>query len=217
MTGEQISMPSSPKNSEDHSVDEPIPKTKIGNNDRSLYSMLAKHYGNHLLHPIFLVHNINSWYKLGTAELFLGGKTTKMKGLPIVFDSGSTYTYFSGESYKALYSMLMNDMKGKKVYITNEDKSLPVCWKGSKPFKSIYDVKNLFEPIILKFKKSKLQLNPESYLVISTYHFKTKSSFKTMRNSRSDGLLQTTTGSQSPDSFSYNNFFIKENNNNRGK
>nr|KAJ0227953.1 hypothetical protein LSAT_V11C100020530 [Lactuca sativa] len=101
--------------------------------------MLAKHSGNHLLHPIFLVHNINSWYKLGTAELFLGGKTTRMKGLPIVFDSGSTYTYFSGEAYKALYSMLMNDMKGKKVYITNEDKSLPVCWKGSKPFKSIYD------------------------------------------------------------------------------
>nr|KAJ0190836.1 hypothetical protein LSAT_V11C800414090 [Lactuca sativa] len=90
-----------------------------------------------------------------------------MKGLPIVFDSGSTYTYFSGEAYKALYSMLMNDMKGKKVYITNEDKSLPVCWKGSKPFKSIYDVKNLFEPIILKFKKSKLQLNPESCLIIS--------------------------------------------------
>lgn len=62
---------------------------------------------------------------------------------------------------------LMNDMKGKKVYITNEDKSLPVCWKGSKPFKSIYDVKNLFEPIILMFKKSKLQLNPESCLIIS--------------------------------------------------
>ncbi|XP_023772912.1 aspartic proteinase Asp1 isoform X1 [Lactuca sativa] len=110
---------------------------------------------------------IEKHYSLGTAELFLGGKTTRMKGLPIVFDSGSTYTYFSGEAYKALYSMLMNDMKGKKVYITNEDKSLPVCWKGSKPFKSIYDVKNLFEPIILKFKKSKFQLNPESYLIIS--------------------------------------------------
>ena len=68
--------------------------------------MLAKHSGNHLLHPVFLVHNINSWYKLGTAELFLGGKTTRMKGLPIVFDSGSTYTYFSGEAYKALYSMV---------------------------------------------------------------------------------------------------------------
>nr|KAJ0222184.1 hypothetical protein LSAT_V11C200085250 [Lactuca sativa] len=101
-------MPSSPKNGEDHSVDEPIPKTQTGNNDRGLYSMLAKHSGNHLLHLIFLVHNINSWYKLGTAELFLGGKTTRMKGLPIVFDSGSTYTYFSGEAYKALYSMIMN-------------------------------------------------------------------------------------------------------------
>ncbi|KAI3499698.1 hypothetical protein L1887_35503 [Cichorium endivia] len=111
--------------------------------------------------------DIEKHYSLGSAELYLGGKTSGLKGLPVVFDSGSTYTYFSEEAYNALYSMLMKDMKGKKVNIANEDKSLPVCWKGSKPFESIYDVKNLFEPIILKFKKSKFQLEPEAYLIIS--------------------------------------------------
>ncbi|KAK9054257.1 hypothetical protein SSX86_025335 [Deinandra increscens subsp. villosa] len=115
---------------------------------------------------------IEKHYYLGTAELYVGGKTSGVKGLPIVFDSGSTYTYFSGEAYKALVSMLMNDIKGKQIYNANEDKSLPVCWKGSKPFKSVQDVKNIFKPIVLSFAKSKnvrFQMDPEAYLIISKY------------------------------------------------
>lgn len=64
----------------------------------------------------------------------------------------------------------MNDIKGKKLNNANDDKSLPVCWKGSKPFKSIQDVKNLFKPIMLSFansKKAQFPLNPEAYLIIS--------------------------------------------------
>ncbi|CAI9269959.1 unnamed protein product [Lactuca saligna] len=68
MTGEQISVPSSPKNGEDHSAAEPIPKTQIRNNDRSLYSMLAKHSGNHLLHPISL-DCWHRWHKKKSKEL----------------------------------------------------------------------------------------------------------------------------------------------------
>ncbi|KAL8217754.1 hypothetical protein R6Q57_021127 [Mikania cordata] len=111
-------------------------------------------------------------YYLGTAELYVGGKTSGVKGLPIVFDSGSTYTYFSAQAYKKLVSMITNDIKGKKIYNANEDKSLPICWKGSKPFKSVQDVKNLFTPIMLSFEKSKnarFQMDPEAYLIISKY------------------------------------------------
>lgn len=64
----------------------------------------------------------------------------------------------------------MNDIKGKKIYNADEDKSLPICWKGSKPFKSIQDVKKIFKPIMLTFENSKnvrFQMDPESYLIIS--------------------------------------------------
>lgn len=52
----------------------------------------------------------------------------------------------------------------------NDDKTLPVCWKGKKAFKSIHDVKNLFKPLGLSFTNSKnvhLQLSPEAYLIVS--------------------------------------------------
>ncbi|XP_024988421.1 aspartic proteinase Asp1-like isoform X2 [Cynara cardunculus var. scolymus] len=109
-------------------------------------------------------------YSLGTAELNFGGKASGVKGLHIVFDSGSTYTYLTAQAYKALVSMIIKDMKGKQVYIANEDKSLPVCWKGSKPFKYIHDVKNLFKPLKLSFAKNvEFQLDPEAYLIISKH------------------------------------------------
>lgn len=52
----------------------------------------------------------------------------------------------------------------------NDDKTLPVCWKGTKTYKSIQDVKNLFTPLVLSFTKSKnvqFQLSPEAYLIVS--------------------------------------------------
>ncbi|KAI3777323.1 hypothetical protein L1987_47123 [Smallanthus sonchifolius] len=78
---------------------------------------------------------------------------------------------FFGEEFVPS-SGLINDIEGKQIYNANEDKSLPVCWKGSKPFKSIQDVKNLFTPIMLSFAKSKnvgFQMDPEAYLIISKY------------------------------------------------
>lgn len=59
------------------------------------------------------------------------------------------------------------------------DESLPVCWRGAKPFKSIFEVKNYFKPFALSFTKAKsaqLQLPPESYLIISVRTLKTISS-----------------------------------------
>ncbi|MFS7973059.1 putative nepenthesin [Helianthus anomalus] len=109
-------------------------------------------------------------YSLGTAEVFVGGKTSGMKDLPILFDSGSTYTYFSEKPYKVILSLLMNDLKGTQLNKADEDKSLPICWKGSKPFKSIQDVRNLFKPIVLSFANSKnvrFQIDPEGYLIVT--------------------------------------------------
>lgn len=103
------------------------------------------------------------------AELLMGGKPTGIKGLKILFDSGSSYTYFSSQVYKGLLNLISKDLKGKPL---NEvkDRALPLCWKGEKPFKTITDVKHYFSTLALSFTKAKdaqLQLTPESYLIVT--------------------------------------------------
>ncbi|XP_011069464.1 aspartic proteinase Asp1 [Sesamum indicum] len=114
----------------------------------------------------------SKYYSLGPADLQFGGQATNVKGLPIVFDSGSTYTYFSSQAYKGLVSLIKGDLNGKQLKDAVEDRSLPVCWKGAKPFKSIRDVVNYFKPLVLNFTNAKnihLQLRPESYLIVTEH------------------------------------------------
>ncbi|KAK1347226.1 Aspartic proteinase Asp1 [Heracleum sosnowskyi] len=109
-------------------------------------------------------------YTLGPAELRYDGQATGVEGLPVLFDSGSTYTYFNSRSYKALLYLLKKTLSQNQFKDANDDKTLPVCWKGKKAFKSIRDVKNLFKPLGLSITNSKnvqLQLSPEAYLIVS--------------------------------------------------
>ncbi|XP_042036239.1 aspartic proteinase Asp1-like [Salvia splendens] len=112
----------------------------------------------------------SKYYALGPANLQIGGQATNIKGLPIVFDSGSTYTYFSSPAYNALVSLIKGNLNGKQLKDAVEDKSLPICWKGAKPFKSVVDAANHFKPLALSFTNAKnvqLHLAPESYLVVT--------------------------------------------------
>ncbi|KAF8116017.1 hypothetical protein N665_0024s0042 [Sinapis alba] len=110
-------------------------------------------------------------YMTGPAELLFNDKTTSVKGINFIFDSGSSYTYFNAEAYQAILGHIRKDLKGKPLMETKEDKSLPVCWKDNKPLKSAYDVKKYFKTITLRFgsqKKGQLfQVPPESYLIIT--------------------------------------------------
>jgi hypothetical protein len=50
------------------------------------------------------------------------------------------------------------------------DPSLPLCWKGKKPFKSVLDVKKEFKSLVLSFsngKKSLMEIPPENYLIVT--------------------------------------------------
>ena len=50
------------------------------------------------------------------------------------------------------------------------DRSLPLCWKGKKPFKSVLDVKKEFKSLVLNFangKKTLMEIPPENYLIIT--------------------------------------------------
>ncbi|XP_027339204.1 aspartic proteinase Asp1-like [Abrus precatorius] len=111
-------------------------------------------------------------YKTGPADLFFNGKPTSVKGLELTFDSGSSYTYLNSQAYKALLDLVTNDLKGKPLNKATEDPSLPNCWKGAKPFKSLGDATNYFKPLLLSFTKSKnsqLNLTPEAYLIVTKY------------------------------------------------
>ncbi|KAL6208302.1 hypothetical protein ACLB2K_019253 [Fragaria x ananassa] len=116
-------------------------------------------------------HNsLENYYSSGPAELVFNGKPAGVKSLNLVFDSGSSYTYFNSKAYEALVKLLRNDLKGKPLKDAPEDKSLPICWKGSKPFKSVRDVQNYFKPLALSFTNAKnvqLQISPEAYLIVS--------------------------------------------------
>ncbi|KAG2666814.1 hypothetical protein I3760_15G082700 [Carya illinoinensis] len=109
-------------------------------------------------------------YSSGPAELLFGGKPTGVKGLLIVFDSGSSYTYFNAQAYQTTVNLLRKDLTGKPLKDAPEDKSLPICWKGPKSFKSVGHVKDYFKPLVLSFTNDRsvlLQLPPEAYLIVT--------------------------------------------------
>ncbi|GAY52146.1 hypothetical protein CUMW_139640 [Citrus unshiu] len=64
-------------------------------------------------------------YSSGPAELLFGGKSTGIKGLQIIFDSGSSYTYFNSQAYKTTLDLMRKDLKGKPLEDTAEEKALP--------------------------------------------------------------------------------------------
>ena len=45
-------------------------------------------------------------YFLGVAELYVGGLATGIRDLRVLFDSGTTFSFFAPEAYGALVSMV---------------------------------------------------------------------------------------------------------------
>lgn len=116
-----------------------------------------------------LQNTLAKHYASGPADLLLDGKPTGAKGLDVIFDTGSSFTYFNSAAYKTVLDLLSKDLTGKPLTRVN-DPTLPVCWKGARPFKSLSDIKSYFKPFTLSFtrtKSSQLQLPLETYLIIS--------------------------------------------------
>lgn len=112
-------------------------------------------------------------YSPGYAELVYDGVLTRVKNLHVIFDSGSSYSYLHLEPYQALISLVEKGLSGKPLRKADDDDTLPLCWKGRKPFKSVQDVKQYFKPFALRFAngqkaKSQYEIPPESYLIISS-------------------------------------------------
>ncbi|KOM41566.1 hypothetical protein LR48_Vigan04g176400 [Vigna angularis] len=122
--------------------------------------------------PMLQSSSVQQNYKTGPADLLFDGKPTSVKDLELIFDSGSSYTYFNSIAHKVLVDLITNDIKGKPLIRETADSSLPICWKGPKAFKSLHDVTGNFKTLVLSFTKAKnslLQVPPEAYLIVTEH------------------------------------------------
>ena len=46
-------------------------------------------------------------YTTGPADLLFNGKPTGLKGLKLIFDTGSSYTYFNSKAYQTIISLVI--------------------------------------------------------------------------------------------------------------
>ncbi|CAH9091816.1 unnamed protein product [Cuscuta epithymum] len=118
-------------------------------------------------------HDITNHYAPGPAELLFGSKSTGVKNLHVVFDSGSSFSYLNTQPYEALLYLLEKELRGKPLKEADDDPTLPLCWTGRKPFMSISEVKKYFKSFSLSFaggwkSKTLFEIPPDSYLIISS-------------------------------------------------
>ncbi|KAH6827902.1 hypothetical protein C2S53_014938 [Perilla frutescens var. hirtella] len=108
----------------------------------------------------------------GSRQIGLGDVTSGRNH--IIFDTGSTYSYFTEEAYNNLVALLLNDISSESLVLDTSDTSLPICWQAKSPLRSVKDVRQLFKPLILQFRSKwwilsrKLQIPPEGYLVTNS-------------------------------------------------
>ncbi|KAI4341496.1 hypothetical protein MLD38_026213 [Melastoma candidum] len=106
----------------------------------------------------------------GNSPLSLGGDDSDLGRL--IFDSGSSYTYFTKEAYFSLLASL-KEVNSSGLVQDVSDPTLPVCWRANSPIRSISEVGNVFKTLTLQFGSkwwilsSKFYIPPEGYLVIS--------------------------------------------------
>ncbi|KAM3311643.1 hypothetical protein ACQJBY_031959 [Aegilops geniculata] len=109
-----------------------------------------------------------NYYSPGSGTLYFDRRLLGVKPMEVVFDSGSTYTYFAAQPYQATVSALKAGLSKSLKEVS--DVSLPLCWKGQKVFKSVSEVKNDFKSLFLSFgKNSVMEIPPENYLIVTKY------------------------------------------------
>ncbi|KAL0917707.1 hypothetical protein M5K25_012788 [Dendrobium thyrsiflorum] len=110
------------------------------------------------------------YYSPGLATVFAGKQKLADKQT-LVFDSGSSYTYFSKQMYQSLLSLIRSDISKTSLKEAPEEKALPLCWKDAKPFSSVLELSKYFRSIILSFGKGKalaqMVIPPENYFIVT--------------------------------------------------
>ncbi|KAH0452903.1 hypothetical protein IEQ34_017227 [Dendrobium chrysotoxum] len=107
-----------------------------------------------------------SHYSLTTAEVIYGDHEQSLLGRnqAFVLDSGTTDTYFLDPMYQELLTKVTKTTLQK----APGDGKHPICWKDTRPFTSILDLKNRFSSIYLRLQNGKaLEIPAENYLIIT--------------------------------------------------
>ncbi|XP_008813298.2 aspartyl protease APCB1 [Phoenix dactylifera] len=123
-----------------------------------------------------ILGDLTNYYRARVLKISYGGQQLKVgrKGgnvIQVVFDSGSSYTYFPNEAYASLVASLKYVSRG--LVRDDSDPTLPICWRANFPVRSLKDVKQFFEPVTLQFEKKwgimsrTLTIPPEGYLIIN--------------------------------------------------
>jgi hypothetical protein len=90
-----------------------------------------------------------------------------------IFDSGTSYTYLVPEVFSAFIEAVQKGLEGHGLVRDLDDKTLPYCWKGKTPFRSVTEASHHFQPITLNFGTSwflasrQMTIIPQSYLIIT--------------------------------------------------
>ncbi|KAI3407886.1 Peptidase A1 domain-containing protein [Psidium guajava] len=125
---------------------------------------MMNHPSNNLYHTEILK------VKYGSSSLNLGGQNSGLGR--IVFDTGSSYTYFSKQAYSNLVDSLRS-LASMGLIQDQSDDTLPICWRAEFPIRSVTDVKHFFKTLTLQFGSkwwilsTKFHIPPEGYLIVS--------------------------------------------------
>lgn len=70
------------------------------------------------------------------------------------------------------HAQLKKELAGKPLKEAPDDQTLPLCWHGKRPFRSVYEVRKYFKPMALSFTSSgrtntQFEIPPEAYLIVS--------------------------------------------------
>ncbi|XP_011097005.1 aspartyl protease APCB1 [Sesamum indicum] len=127
--------------------------------------------------PMLQSYDLNSYQtnivkvSYGSRQIGLGNVRSGQGRL--VFDTGSSYSYFTEEAYNNLVA-IFNDIPNESLVRDMSDTSLPICWRAKSPLRSVEDVRQFFKPLNLQFGSkwwivsTKLQIPPEGYLVVNS-------------------------------------------------
>ncbi|KFK36042.1 hypothetical protein AALP_AA4G070400 [Arabis alpina] len=124
-----------------------------------------------------LHHSHLEVYQMQVAKMSYGNGMLSLDGEngrvgKVLFDTGSSYTYFPNNAYAQLVKSLQ-EVSGLELTHDESDKTLPICWKANFLISSLSDVKRFFRPITLQIGSKwwiisrKLLIQPEDYLIIS--------------------------------------------------
>ncbi|XP_021905719.1 aspartyl protease APCB1 [Carica papaya] len=119
-------------------------------------------------HSIGFYHTEIMKMSYGNNPLSLGEKS----GRRVLFDTGSSYTYFPEQAYSELVASL-EEVSDLGFIRDTSDPTLPICWQAKFPIRSVTDVKQFFKTLTFQLGSKwwiisrKLRFPPESYLIIN--------------------------------------------------